>query len=404
MSNRSVFLSLIGGVVAVAGQPAFGVVDSKQAISIEGVMLDGKISAISKRGEVVIGDSVHTLDELREIVSIDAAVDQGFSPTAAPIDLYLVNGSRLTCLGVSLLDEEFQIFTEILGEVRIPIDLVRAARFRRGFPEPRFTDAADGALEEDEYDRFFLIQPRGEVLETNGFVEEIETQQIVFERDDNGKLEDVNRAGIHGIVLVTPWRDKGVSMPYVVNLGDGSRIVGSAIWKEASDLMIRVTPDLDFQPPWSSVTRIGIQSPRLRYLSDVDPKLSKGKPILSLAREWTRDQAITMNSMTINDAVYQKGIGMAAGTRLDFDCADYDRFIGSIGIDRSAEGRGDCVFVARVDGEERFRQRIRGDMDAIPVSLSLSGARTLSLIIEPGVNLDLSDYANWANASLIKTR
>ncbi|MEM0897964.1 MAG: NPCBM/NEW2 domain-containing protein [Verrucomicrobiota bacterium] len=406
MSRARLILALTLGIgLLVAGRPDVRAsVGSKRAISIEGIHLEGEIGVITREGAVTIGDSVRSLDELREIVALERSDPGDHSPSSAPIDLYLVNGTRLTCLGVSLLDEQFQVFTEILGEVRLPIDLVRAARFRRGFPEPRFMDATASAFEEDDSDRFFLIQPRGEVLETNGFVEEIETQEIVFERGDDGKLEDVGRTQIHGIVLVTPWRKKGNSPPYHVNLTDGSRIVGSSIWKESSELVVGVAPGVELRPAWSSVTRIGIQSPRLAYLSDLDPKLVKAKPILSLSREWARDRSVTFGAMAIKGAVYEKGIGMAAGSRLDFDCSDFDRFIGSVGIDLSAGGRGDCIFVARIDGEEIFRKRVRGDAAAFPLNLTLNGARTLSLIVEPGVNLDLSDYANWANASLVKTR
>ncbi len=393
--------SLIMLAVACFGINAWA--GDKVAVSLEGDALAGKIGRITAAGQIEIGGQMESLEGLREIFSVDATATMAVSE--AEFELILVNGSRFRALSLTLEDEDFLAKTEKLGEVRIPIDLVRAARFREGFREPRFDDAAARSIEESENDTFFLVQDKGEVLEVAGFVESIDPEKIVFEREETGKLEDVVPARLHGIVFVTPWREKGPGPAYRVTLVDGSRLAGAALKREADGpLEVEVAAGLQFSVPWEDVRRIGIRSPRLLYLSDADPKFTKAKTILSLEREWRRDESVTASPLRMGQRIFEKGLGVASGMRLDFDCTDYDRFVAVLGLDATANGRGDCEFVVRVDGEEVSRERLRSSSPLLPLKIDVAGKQTLSLVVEPGADLDLSDYANWGDASLVQLR
>jgi hypothetical protein len=89
---------------------------------------------------------------------------------------------------------------------------------------------------------------------------------------------------------------------------------------------------------------------------------------------------------------------------LTFDIrGEYDVLAATIGIDAETEGRGDCMFVVRGDGRELYRQRVRGSDEPRDIQLDVKRVRKLTLLVEPGAELDLSDHADWCDARLIRT-
>ena len=105
------------------------------------------------------------------------------------------------------------------------------------------------------------------------------------------------------------------------------------------------------------------------------------------------------------EMVFDQGLGLAAGMRLTYDLdGDFELFTAMIGIDAETNRRGDCEFVVLGDGRELFRQRVRGRDEASLIKVDVSGVRELTIAVDPGKDLDISDHANWAEASLLQGR
>lgn len=67
------------------------------------------------------------------------------------------------------------------------------------------------------------------------------------------------------------------------------------------------------------------------------------------------------------------------------------RLAGSAALDGEAWPWGDCEFVIAVDGYEVFRSRLTRDTPPARFNVELDGARTIDLIVEPGLNGPLND-------------
>ena len=127
------------------------------------------------------------------------------------------------------------------------------------------------------------------------------------------------------------------------------------------------------------------------------------QPILAPKWNYRRNLSVAGNEMTIGDAIFDQGLGLAAGMELTYKLAgDFDLFTATIGIDAETETRGDCHFVLSGDGRELFRQRVRGTDGAALIKVDVKGVQELVISVEPGENLDISDHADWAEASLLQ--
>ena len=109
------FIFLLGNVFSV-------LFAGPRVITLEGDVIEGNITGISNQGVVSIKDTEFTLDGIRSIVA---------SGDSNQIDesegrLVLICGTEFAFTKISLLEEEFKLSAQGLGEIIVPIDSVRA--------------------------------------------------------------------------------------------------------------------------------------------------------------------------------------------------------------------------------------------------------------------------------------
>ena len=75
-----------------------------------------------------------------------------------------------------------------------------------------------------------------------------------------------------------------------------------------------------------------------------------------------------------------------------------------IGIDDETNGRGDCIFLVLGDGKELFRARVTGTDEPRRIGVDIRGVRQVTLVVEPGEDLDLADHADWCDARMLKVK
>jgi endo-alpha-N-acetylgalactosaminidase len=79
------------------------------------------------------------------------------------------------------------------------------------------------------------------------------------------------------------------------------------------------------------------------------------------------------------------------------------RFEADVGIDDSTGGRGSVQFRVLVDGKEKFTSPIvRGGDSPLPVSVDVTGAEKLELVVDYADRGDVLDHADWLNARLVQ--
>jgi hypothetical protein len=110
--------------------------------------------------------------------------------------------------------------------------------------------------------------------------------------------------------------------------------------------------------------------------------------------------------MQIGGRRFEKGIGCHSLTELVYSIdGAYDSFVATIGIDDSVRPRGAVVF--RVRGDERVlfdSGPVTGTDDPRQIVVDVREVKELTLVVDYGPGLDVSDHADWGDARLLRRR
>ena len=126
----------------------------------------------------------------------------------------------------------------------------------------------------------------------------------------------------------------------------------------------------------------------------------------AMDQEWDRPQpgrSVEGKPLTLNGQVYEHGIGTHASSEMTIDLKGAAaRFEAVVGVDDERRGAGSVVFVVLVDDREVKRTRVlRGGDTPETLSIDLTGARQMTLLVEDAGDGIHSDHADWAGAMLI---
>lgn len=280
-------------------------------VTLEGELINGNIKSISDKGVVSLDEKEIPLDGLRTIFFNDG-VNDGDDSIGKVV---LICGSELAVSNIILFEEEFILSVNELGKIKVPIDSVRALRFgqlRRG---SRFQKALLDWTETRELDTIF-ISGGAELKEVEGLIEEFGNDVLVFDRDDKLQTIPVNRA--YGVVLASPLLKEDERPSCVLSIKGGTRIRASINHLTNNVISLNLIDNIKLSIPQENVKRITLRSPRLAYLSDLEPISSKVNPIVALKRDYQKDRTVTGLPIKIGEQVYDKGLGFSSGMQLEF--------------------------------------------------------------------------------------
>ena len=125
-----------------------------------------------------------------------------------------------------------------------------------------------------------------------------------------------------------------------------------------------------------------------------------------MSQDWGSPRAGTSvegNPIRIGGREFTRGVGTHAVSELTLDlCGEALTFKAMVGVDDETKGRGSVEFQVIVDDGLAFSSGVlRGGQPPVPVSIDLTGASTLTLIVldaDDGID---HDHADWANAMIV---
>ena len=159
-------------------------------------------------------------------------------------------------------------------------------------------------------------------------------------------------------------------------------------------------------------------SPRITYLSNLEPAGYQHKPYLDIPWPYRRDRNVLGGPLAVGGRTYKKGLGIHSSSWLTFDLprpspaahnanleTRYQRFAAQAAIDDLAEGRGSSVFRVLLLQDELWVPAytspiVRGGDPPLSVSVDLGGAEQIALEADYADHGDERDYANWLDARL----
>lgn len=374
-----------GGVLD-AQQPALVLLDGKTLAATEFEIAAGQVRAQGLPEELAI-------DDLRRIELGQKVVIPSEKPQVV---VELRARGRLSGKSATIGDEKCVVIGPF-GEVAIPIDALRAIRFQPSTQQPDL-DKAIQAPSADQDRIFFTVD--GKSGSVSGLIESLSDKELSFQIE--GQTRTIPRDRLVGIVIAQPLADDAAA-PALAIFTDGSQVGGELVSLNREKLVLGPPGGGEISVPRSAVASIQIRSAREVFLSDLKPLAAEQQAIVTLPRPWQADRSVLGGPLTIGNRVFEKGIGVQARSSLTFAAeARFDTLAAVIGIDAETGGKGDCNFSVLGDGQSLFSRRMKGSDAPHEMQINIAGVRQITLLVEPGADLDLSDHADWGDLRMIK--
>ena len=387
-ARMAVSLSL--WIVAV---PVSGRTDAARLTMLDGSQRTAEIQAISPSALVLNGGQTHRLEDLRRIELRPVPK----SSRAAGVVVDLFDGGRLLADTVSVADEICTVTGVTARDLILPLEAIETIRLQPKQVDDQMTRSfSEGDGQDDRL--YVMVDGNQEMI--HGLIERVDRDTVVFQWDEQQR--SIARDKVVAISVASVG-DQDRDQNCFVQLQSGSAVWATITGLDDGQLRLQLVGDAEVDVQWDDVSHIQIRSPRLTYISDLEPIQAEHHPIVTSTRPWRRDKNVSEGPLTLGEQTFVKGIGVAATSRLVFDLrGEFTQACAIIGIDADTQSRGDCVFVLRGDQRELYRQRVKGGEAARRLLVDVTDVKRLELIVEAGENLDLADHANWCDACLIR--
>jgi hypothetical protein len=379
-------------------------------VPFEGPRFSARLVEVDALGNFTFraGDELRRL-AVSDLVRFGAPLDpQGkarLRPTHAAA-IVLADGGLLVADVLSCNGDELALGSALLGELRLPLDRVSGIVFR----PPTDSIRLDRLLHQvrtvgGDNDRL-ILENGDELSGTTKGLPPSGTAPPQIEFDAGAGAVKIDVARIAAVVFhPTLVRVPRLRSPRViVGLSDGSRLVAAKLAVAGDALQLESLWGQQFNASAEQIVSLQPLGEHVTYLSDLSPSDYKHVPFLTLTWPLERDRNVLGSSLRSSGQMYLKGLGMHSAARATFDLdRPYRKLQADLAIDDRAGSRGSVIFRVLVDGQVAYRsEEIRGGTPPVPVSVDISSARRLSLIVEYGQWGDQLDYANWLDARLVK--
>lgn len=326
----------------------------------------------------------------REIVSV---VEPKAAPHRSPhpFNLYLRNGDRLRG-EVKGDGETLRLDSPGVSGLRVDLASVSAVRFGRLLVT---LEAKYGEVFADEMRRgrdVVVVQRDTRPFPVYARVLSLQESALRVRIDD--QLRDLPYHKVYGFVRAPEDEAREpAGLRVRVSLSGGGRV--TLPFERITETAIESGKT---RVQRAHVDRLEFLGDHIAHLSDFDPINVKETALFGDAPRWRRDGMVLGGPLRIGARVYDRGVGVAAYSRLEYALASrWGSFFVRCGIDDAAGPEGDAVF--RVLGDGRLLKELRRRHGEAPVAvhLDVKGVDRLVLEAVPGASY-VSDFCDWAEA------
>lgn len=386
--------------------PAFG--QGREAA--RGVLktVDGASRSVELRS-AANGELVFTGKDGDVKVAADEMVAWGAPLEATGAQTLLSDGSVLVGTMSAIDGERLTVVSPTLGSVTVPLTQL-VAYVTRPPTDPWRRDAmlAELSSATGESDRLLLAngdELSGTLVSSDGA--SLRLESTIGAAKGNEVQTPVE--SVAALVFNPALRAKPRTAPprTWVGLEDGSLLLLRGLTFDAGRWQLTTAEGATWEATARSQSPVRFVQPldgQARYLSDLEPDAYKHIPYLS--REWPYrlDRTVSGARLRAGGRLYAKGIGMHSASRLTFPVGgEYRRFEAELAVDDETAGGGSVVFRVFADATEKYRSPIiRGGEPPVPISVDISGAQRVSLVVDHADRGDQLDRADWLEARVVK--
>lgn len=155
--------------------------------------------------------------------------------------------------------------------------------------------------------------------------------------------------------------------------------------------------------PRHEIEKLSRWTAHRRPLSGREPVSRQFTPYLAGERSIVNNRSVQQTPLSLRDEEFASGVSVQSRAEVTYSLEPGDRlFRAMVGIDDAAEGRGSARFAVRVDNRMVWEsEELTGRSPAVRLpSVSLDGAKTLTLLVDFGEYGDAGDIADWCDASI----
>lgn len=337
------------------------------------------------------------------------------------MQIILADDSLLVAQIAGLVDERLVVDGEVCGRLELPLAALRGVLVD---PPPAAEErdrlVAQIAAAQGADDR--LILRDGDVL--RGVLKTVRPRQAtndarslvaVFGVDgrDVEIPEQRIRAMIFNPALIHPATKPAFYA--VAGFRDGSLLNVVGVAHAPSDSTVRLTlvggVSIDVEPPVLT-DELRLLQPigqRIAYASDLPPLGYKHIPYLTAVWPLGRDRSVTGQRLRCAGETFPKGLGMHSASRVAYRLdGHWRRFEAALALDETAGRGGSVIFrVFLGDGSDQWQRAyespvVRGGEPPVPLTVDVTDARAIALIVDFADEADVLDRAVWIDARFTK--
>lgn len=155
----------------------------------------------------------------------------------------------------------------------------------------------------------------------------------------------------------------------------------------------------------SNIHRIVFNNRKTIFLSNYEPIEESSKSyMIFYQKNWDKNQNLWKKPLLIGGKSYINGIGVHATCVLKYSIPKGAiQFVTDYGIDDCIVNNAGCIFKIVIDKKEYLNEKVNSSSSVKTLIIDLPlNSQEITLIIEPGLNLDIGDFGVWGSARFIK--
>jgi hypothetical protein len=195
---------------------------------------------------------------------------------------------------------------------------------------------------------------------------------------------------------------------WAVTLADGSRVRFASLAVADEKLKGRLVTGGLVEWPLAETVAVDVLNGKATYLSDLKPKSVTTEPYLTITWPFVNNRSVKGNPLRLatprGEEMFDRGLGTHPKTTLVYDLGGkYRRFTATVGLDAATGKKGRAVAKVLVDGKDVSVPEL-ADLTAavVPVSVDVTGAKELMLVVDFSPGGDVQADVNWADARVIE--
>ena len=368
---------------------------------VDGEPFAGAIAGIDAQGRITFGG-----DHSGRVLSAADLVQWGTPAevTRSPL-LVLGDGGLIVADAIHSDATSLWADSETLGAIKLPLSQLAGVVLHLPSDRPyrdRLLDRVAAAA--GQTDR--LLLRNGD--EIRGTIEALRDDQVHLLSEVGAISVAIDR--IAAVVFRAPAAPAVAPQTLVVWCGfaDGSRLRAArlVVDGEAKSLRAALLGGLSFTAAAGDLVWLQPSGGRAVYLSDRRVDGYRHVPFLSLSWPYHADRSVEGSWLHCGGRPYLKGLGVHSAARLTYLLdGSYRRFAADLAVDDETSGGGSVRFRVFVDGQSKYTSEVvRGGGLPLPLSLDITGAKRLDLIVDFADRADELDHADWLNARIVGGR